>query len=648
MISQTDANEETTTYVRNALGEPVEVIDPLSRKTIEEFDPAGNLETVIDPKARETTYSYDPANRLTEVDYSEGATPDVQLEYNPDGNVTSMIDGTGESRFEYDQLGRLTESEDGHDDVVGYEYDLAEEPIGLTYPNGESISREFDEAGRLESVTDWLGHTTTFSYDPDSNLEAIAFPGGAGNVDEYTYDQTDHMSEAKFAKGALASLSYIREKVGQVEEEVRKGLPGPEKTLYGYDENNRLTSAGAANYEYDPADNLTKAPGTTNKYDPAGQLETGTGLSYTYDELGERTKATPSSGPATSYEYDQAGNLISIERPAEGAVPAIEESLAYDGSGLLTSKTSGLTTQHLSWDSSSPLPLLLNDGQNSYVYGPSGVAVEQISSEEAPTFLHHDQIGSTRLLTNTSGEATASFSYLPYGGLEGHTGSATTPLGFAGQYTDAQSGLQYLRARFYDPGTAQFLTSDPLALTTQEPYTYALDAPLSIVDPSGEFGVDEVAAGGGAICAGTLEVPGVDVGTCGGAAAAAAAAAGAATANSIYESLSTPDEKFGGLTLSKGLAARFAEANSDDERTCPSDTPNFDDPSQSPGPGWEWRGNGPPGSSEGSWYNPGTGESLHPDLGHGGDIKPHYDYLPKRNGPGFRVYPGGRSVPKRG
>jgi len=322
VISQTDANEETITYVRNALGEPVEVIDPLNRKTIEEFDPAGNLETLIDPEARQATYGYDPAGRLTEVDYSEGATPDVQLEYNPDGNVMTMIDGTGESRYEYDQLGRLTESEDGHGDVIGYEYDLAEESIGLTYPNGESISREFDEAGRLERVTDWLGHTTTFSYDPDSNLEAIAFPGGSGNVDEYAYDQADHMGEAKFAKGALASLSYARGKVGEVEEEVRKGLPGPEKTLFGYDKNNRLTSAGATNYEYDPADNLIEAPGTTNKYDSASQLETGTGRSYVYDELGERTKTTPISGPATFYEYDQAGNLISIQRSAEGAVSA--------------------------------------------------------------------------------------------------------------------------------------------------------------------------------------------------------------------------------------------------------------------------------------------------------------------------------------
>lgn len=487
VISQTDGNEKTTTYVRNTLGQPVEVIDPLSRKTIEEFDDAGNLNAVIDPAEGKTSYAYDKADRLIEVAYSDPATPDVEFEYDANGNVTTMVDETGESTFEYDELGRLTESENGHGDVIGYGYDLAEQLTGILYPNGKNISRAFDQAGRLESVTDWLGGTTTFGYDSDSNLEEIAFPAGTSNVDEYEYDQAGRMSKATFSKGleTLASLSYSRDKIGQVEEEVTSGLPGAEEVAYGYDENERLIEAGEASFEYDSADNLTKAPGATNAFDAASQLETGTGVSYTYSKLGERTKATPEVGPATTYDYDQAGNLISIERPEEGEVPAIEETLAYDGSGLLASKASGLASQYLSWDLSAPQPLLLNDDQNSYIYGPNGLPITQISSEEVPTYLHHDQLGSTRMLTDSSGKVTGAFSFGPYGTLEGSTGAATTPMGFAGQYTDPESGLQYLRARFYDPATAQFLTKDPLAAILRTPYGYANQSPLHYVDPSG-------------------------------------------------------------------------------------------------------------------------------------------------------------------
>ncbi|HEX7244806.1 MAG TPA: RHS repeat-associated core domain-containing protein [Solirubrobacterales bacterium] len=486
VTSQTDGNEETTTYVRNALGRPVEVIDPLGRKTIEEFDEAGNLKSAVDPAERKTSYSYDEANRLTGIDYSDEGTPDVGFKYDPDGNVTSMSDGTGESRFEYDQFGRLTESEDGHGDLVRYGYDLAEQLTGIVYPNGKAVSREFDPAGRLESVTDWLGGTTSFAYDADSNLEGIVFPVGTGNVDEYAYDGADRMVEAKFMKGVetLASLSYGRDKLGQVEEETRVGLPGAEEVSYGYDENERLTEAGAEGFEYDPADNLVKGMGSTNAYDAASQLETGTGVTYSYDKLGERTEAAPVSGPSTSYEYDQAGNLTAVERSAEGETPAIEEGFAYDGTGLLASKTSGEAVSHLTWDASRRMPLLLDDENNSYVYGPGGLPVEQINSEEA-THLHHDQLSSTRLLTDVEGKITGTFTYAPYGALEGRTGTSTTPLGFAGQYTNNQSGTQYLRARFYEPATGQFMTRDPLVALTRAPYNYANVNPVNTSDPTG-------------------------------------------------------------------------------------------------------------------------------------------------------------------
>jgi RHS repeat-associated protein len=486
VTSQTDGNEETTTYVRNVLGQSVEVIDPLNRKTIEEFDDAGNLKAMIDPAERKTSYAYDKADRLIGVDYSSEATPDVGLEYDANGNVTSMVDGTGESTFVYDELGRLTGSENGNGDVVGYGYNLGDQLTGILYPNGKSISRTFDEAGRLETVTDWLGGTTSFDYDADSNLEEITFPVGTGNVDEYEYDPTGRMSAAKFMDGpeTLASLSYVRDKIGQVEDEASNGLPGAEEIAYGYDENERLIEAGEASLEYDAADNLTKAPGTTNAYDAASQLETGTAVSYTYDKLGQRIETAPGGGPATSYDYDQAGNLISIERPEEGEVSAIAQSLSYDGTGLLTSKSVGMSTQHFTWDSSGELPLLLDDDQNSYIYGPNGLPIAQIQEEEA-TYIHHDQLGTTRVLTDSSGEVVGRFSFGAYGTPEGSTGTATTPMGFAGQYTDAESGLQYLRARFYDPATGQFITKDPLAAILRTPYGYANQSPLHYVDPSG-------------------------------------------------------------------------------------------------------------------------------------------------------------------
>ncbi|HEV3322579.1 MAG TPA: RHS repeat-associated core domain-containing protein [Solirubrobacteraceae bacterium] len=89
------------------------------------------------------------------------------------------------------------------------------------------------------------------------------------------------------------------------------------------------------------------------------------------------------------------------------------------------------------------------------------------------------------MLARTSGATEATTTYDPYGNVTGSTGMATTPLGYDGQYTNADTGLLYLRARSYDPKTAQFVSPDPIVEITRAPYEYSYDNPLAFVDPSG-------------------------------------------------------------------------------------------------------------------------------------------------------------------
>jgi len=78
-------------------------------------------------------------------------------------------------------------------------------------------------------------------------------------------------------------------------------------------------------------------------------------------------------------------------------------SYSYDGNGLRQSETVGDSTTQFTWDVQGPLPLLLSDGANSYIYGPGGTPIEQVSSAGTPSYLLVDQLGSTRALTNSSG-----------------------------------------------------------------------------------------------------------------------------------------------------------------------------------------------------------------------------------------------------
>jgi RHS repeat-associated protein len=521
MTSQTDGNKHITKYERNILEQATEVIDPLGRKTFKEYDKAGNLTSVTDAEKRVTSYEYDPDGRLSEITYSDGKTPDVKYEYNGDGDRTKMVDGTGTVTYEYEKLDRLTETKDGHGNVVQYEYNLANEPTKITYPNGKAVTRAYDNDGRFSGTTDWLEHTTKFGYDPDSDLATTTFPTSTSDTDSYAYNDADEMNEDVMKRGTeiLGSLVYTRNEDGLATKATTKDLPGESKPAFTYDENSRLTEGAGTPYKYDAANNVTTINKDTYAYNSADELEneklkTATVSTYTYNEVGERAKTAPASGPATTYGYDQTGNLTSVNRPKEGEVTAIEDAYAYNGEGLRTSQTISGTTVYFAWDVAEGLPLILNDGTYSYIYGPGDLAVEQISGENHVQYLHHDQQGSTRLLTGETGKTEGAYTYTPYGGIEEHTGTGITPLRYDGQYTNSETGLIYLRAREYDPATGQFMNVDPEFEATREVYSYAGSDPLASGDPTGrsilsvglEAGHYVVSAGAIVACAAQPEI----------------------------------------------------------------------------------------------------------------------------------------------
>lgn len=113
-----------------------------------------------------------------------------------------------------------------------------------------------------------------------------------------------------------------------------------------------------------------------------------------------------------------------------------------------------------------------------------GVILRRVAPPER--WHHSDQLGSTRLLTDEAGDVVGTATYDAYGNTLATTGE-TSRLSYTGEYTDPTTGLIYLRARWYDPATAQFLTRDPLEAMTQDPYGYAANNPVNYTDPTGLF-----------------------------------------------------------------------------------------------------------------------------------------------------------------
>lgn len=492
VISEVDGLGNTWSYAYDPLNRPVSVTDPLNRITAYAYDGAGNRTSMVDALGRTTTYGYDAANQLVSVSYSDGKTPNFTYTYDADGQRQTMTDGTGTSSYTFDSLHRLTKSTNGAGQTTGYGYDLAGHLTTISYPGATSrvVNRAYDAAGRLISVGDWLGHTTTFTYDPDSDLTVQNDPNGVAG--KSSYDAADQLTQItdSAGKSTFLSLNYSRNNLGQITNDGSRS--------YGYDAINRLTSTATStsspSFNYDAADRLSSSYDSTTdttisySYDTADQLGKLSYLgfqprssSFTYDAAGNRiTRADSNNGGSTTYSYDQENRLIA--RSTSGGA---QSQYAYAGDGLRASKTVSGVPEAFTWDVSQQLPLLIQDGGTSFINGPRGLAIEQITAGGTVSYLHQDQLGSTRAITNASGTVVGSYTYDGWGNAS-WSGTVTTPLQFAGQYADAESGFTYMRARYYDPYTAQFISDDPLVAKTRHPYTYAQDDPANLSDPSGQ------------------------------------------------------------------------------------------------------------------------------------------------------------------
>ncbi len=133
-----------------------------------------------------------------------------------------------------------------------------------------------------------------------------------------------------------------------------------------------------------------------------------------------------------------------------------------------------------------------------HVYGRFGghvYGLGRISSTDGSgvqTYYDSDGLGSTADLTNSSATRTDGYTYDAFGAPTHSPGSSANPFQFTGQQTDGDSGLQYLRARYYDPTTGRFLSQDPVSGLAQVPqtqnrYPYALNNPTTFDDPTGQF-----------------------------------------------------------------------------------------------------------------------------------------------------------------
>ncbi|MBV8981098.1 MAG: hypothetical protein JO086_09385, partial [Acidimicrobiia bacterium] len=124
---------------------------------------------------------------------------------------------------------------------------------------------------------------------------------------------------------------------------------------------------------------------------PSDQARPATSLSFPPSQDTGNAAIVKVAGDGTISIYNAQGSVdLVVDVEGYYLQPAPTSTYTYNGDGLRTSKTVSGTVTNFTWDESGALAQLSGDGTYTYVYGPDGTPLEQVSGTTV-TWLHHDR-----------------------------------------------------------------------------------------------------------------------------------------------------------------------------------------------------------------------------------------------------------------
>ena len=219
-----------------------------------------------------------------------------------------------------------------------------------------------------------------------------------------------------------------------------------------------------------PAFDPPVAANTTFSYDADNRLAMVGTVPVTYDANGQLL----SDGTRT-FTWDVRGRLTGISATGSNS------QFTYDPSGLRTGKVvDGVATSYLL------------DGQNvvSEISGGNSIHTLHGPLVDQPLargglYFSQDPLGSTTMLTDSTGSVVQQYRYSPFGETSRST-AVNNPFQFTGREND-ETGLYYYRARYYAPQWGRFVSQDPIGFEGGDNlYAYVENDPVNEVDADGQ------------------------------------------------------------------------------------------------------------------------------------------------------------------
>jgi RHS repeat-associated protein/uncharacterized repeat protein (TIGR01451 family) len=537
--------DETIAYTYDGFGRVIQVTDTTAsgqQAWTSSYDAFGRVLRKVSPQGA-VNYEYDPQTGWLTRTFT-GTSGSYS------GDQTNPVNDT---RYQYDVFGRLTQVKAvvingvtlAQPEVTSYAYDLLGNLIQKTTPDGVISVYAYDALNRLVNLTEYLpvpGSNNVSNNPKLAEFDYVRRADGKQQSATETFWFTDTGSSTPTAHQNVLTIQYDAD--GHLTQEVIASY----NSTIAQTQNFTWDLAGNRLAEtVDMGNHGTIDQTVSDQYNGDGQLvveqteegnhgsvEQTTVYGYTGSEQTSQTvHQGDASGPTTeavSYAYNLEGRMSQVvdtdytggspsrvERVTFGYAPfgdrvSILDEVDADGDGTFETRTQ--TNDLVDTYNPTGYAQVVQETATNIVTGSAlqtvvyTVGLEVISQTTfvpggptagATLVLHSDGDGSTRLLTNlgaTIAQAQGVLQIYHYDGFGNALGfnpaTALTTLLYRGQRFDSVTGLQYLRARYYDPRTGEFTQLDPVFGEMLNPrsmnkYGYADGDPVNGWDPTGMF-----------------------------------------------------------------------------------------------------------------------------------------------------------------
>ncbi len=472
----------------NELGSLISKTDPSASTTRYTYNNIGLNAKITDRNGSTLTNTYDGLNRLVDsIQVSPDGTSNINHQYgysNPYGYDEEWLYLKGtlatSNTYKYNTMGLPIQKNVSGSNCIASVQNMQYDNIGQLKSLGVGVGSKYFysnysytygrltrvQTNGLQAATSSNNEYATYDYYPDGKLKIITYPvlaNGAVLTSEYKYNALGRMTSVSNKRGSTVLSQYT----------------------YSYDANGNIISINdgktTKTYVYDKLNRLVEI-----------RPQNGRNITYTYDLRGNRqTKNSPDLNlelnmSGRSYTYDLENKLSAT------TINGNTTSMSYYADGLRAKKQTGTNYTSYVYNQSGNL---VAEAQNSsaitsnYVWGPDRVLSKKDVSGGEYYYLYNGH-GDVIQIVDRNGNVVNNYEYDEWGNILTSNETVSNPFKYAGEVYDQETGLYYLRARYYDPSIGRFINEDtyegqidnPLSLNL---YSYCYNNPLIYNDPSG-------------------------------------------------------------------------------------------------------------------------------------------------------------------